>query len=181
MKLRDYQIKALDDVREAYRRRAKGVLLVMPTGAGKTLTATRLAQLAAAKGTRTVFTAHRKELVSQLSGALTQWGVEHGVIAPWAKENGAPVQVASVGTLARRQRLDKRGRYRFDLVVTDEAHHLAPGTQWFQVLEHNPAAKYLGITATPCRLDGKPLGVQAGGAFDALVEGPTILDLIEEG
>lgn len=179
--LRDYQIQGLEDIRAAYRERWRAVLFVMPTGAGKTATATKLAQLAAAKGTRTLFTAHRRELVQQLSGALTMWGVDHGVIAPWSKETNDIVQVASVGTLARRLKLDRKGRYKFDLIVTDEAHHLAPGTQWHQVLKHNPDAKYLGITATPARLDGKPLGVKHGGVFDALVLGPSILDLIDQG
>ena len=58
--LRHYQDEAIVGVQEKYRFGAKGVILVMPTGAGKTLTATRIAQLAAAKETRTLFTLRPK-------------------------------------------------------------------------------------------------------------------------
>ncbi|HEY7825118.1 MAG TPA: DEAD/DEAH box helicase family protein, partial [Acidimicrobiia bacterium] len=178
----DYQSEGVAEIRAAYRSGARGVLYVLPTGGGKTVVSTYIAKAAQEKGTRVLFSAHRRELVLQLSAALSSWGVEHGVIAPWCRETRHPVQVASKDTLARRIKLDRdRNRYEFDLIVTDEAHHLAPGTQWAQVLEHSPAARYLGITATPCRLDGKPLGRAVGGFFDVMVEGPTICDLIERG
>jgi DNA repair protein RadD len=37
------------------------------------------------------------------------------------------------------------------------------------------------VTATPCRLDGKGLGISVGGYFDTLVTAPSVLERIEQG
>ena len=176
--LRDYQQQAVDDVRTAYRQGARAPLLVMPTGAGKTVCFSYIASQAAAKGSRILLLAHRRELVLQISKALHGWGIQHGIIMPDRQETGHPVQVASIATLARRL---YPGKYRFDLIVIDEAHHAVTGSGLGQVLEALPDAKLLGVTATPCRLDGRGLGREAAGYFDALVVGPTVLELIEAG
>jgi superfamily II DNA or RNA helicase len=88
------------------------------------------------------------------------------------------VLVASVQTLARRL-----GDPRYpapDLIVVDEAHHSVAG-QWAAILAAYPNAHVLGVTATPERLDGKGLGAEAGGPFDAMVEGPSVADLVAGG
>lgn len=176
--LRDYQSAAGEDIRAAYRRGAKAPLLVMPTGAGKTVLFTYIASQGAAKGSRVLLLAHRRELVGQISRALAQWGVGHGVIAAGTAETGHPVQVASIPTLARRL---YPGKYRFDLVVIDEAHHAIEGSGLGAILADQADARRLGVTATPCRLDGRGLGIGSGGYFDQMVIGPTVLDLIEQG
>lgn len=173
-----HQEDALSKIKHAYRRGASSVLLVMPTGAGKTLTFSKATALAAAKGRRVLLLAHRRELIGQISNALARWNVAHGLIAAGKPETGHPVQVASIPTLVRRI---YPGKYRFDLVVIDEAHHAVAGSGLGQILADQADAKRLGVTATPCRLDGKGLGVGAGGYFDALVSGPTVLELIEQG
>lgn len=176
--LRDYQQGAVQAIRGAYRQGARAPLLVMPTGAGKTVCFSYIARQAAAKGSRILLLAHRRELVLQISKALNGWGIGHGVILPDRMETGHPVQVASISTLARRL---YPGKYKFDLIVIDEAHHAVTGSQLGTILEAFPEARRLGVTATPCRLDGRGLGVDAAGYFDALVEGPTVLALIEAG
>lgn len=106
-------------------------------------------------------------------------GVPHGMIAPGHNMSAHPVQVASVQTLIRRlQKFPMH--YQFDLIVVDEAHHATAGS-WRKVIELLPNAKLLGVTATPIRSDGQGLGAEAGGVFDAMVEGPTMADLIELG
>lgn len=177
--LRPYQQQTIDSIRAAYRSGSRAPLLVMPTGAGKTVCFSYIASQAAAKGSRILLLAHRRELVLQISRAIRGWGIEHGVIIPdhdW--ETAHPVQVASISTLVRRL---YPGKYQFDLVVIDEAHHAVSGSGLGKVLEAFPTAKKLGVTATPCRLDGRGLGQHAAGYFDALVEGPTVLELIEAG
>lgn len=176
--LRDYQSEASDALRRAYRSGSQAPLLVMPTGAGKTVLFTYIASQGAAKGSRVLLLAHRRELIGQISNALARWNVAHGLIAAGKPETGHPVQVASIPTLARRL---YPGKYRFNLVVIDEAHHAIAGSGLGQILADQADAKRLGVTATPCRLDGKGLGVGAGGYFDALVSGPTVLELIEQG
>ncbi|MGB4948648.1 MAG: DEAD/DEAH box helicase [Candidatus Competibacter denitrificans] len=176
--LRDYQGTAVDLTRDAYRQGSRAPLLVMPTGAGKTVCFSFMASQAAAKGLRILLLAHRRELVLQISKAMNSWGIGHGVILPDTFETKHPVQVASIATLARRL---YPGKYQFDLIIIDEAHHAVNGSGLGAIIEAFPKAKLLGVTATPCRLDGRGLGKDAAGYFDALVEGPSVLELIEAG
>lgn len=176
--LRPYQADAVAAIRAAFRQGSRAPLLVMPTGAGKTICFSYIASQAAAKGSRILLLAHRRELILQISKALNLWGIGHGVMLPDWQETGHPVQVASIPTLARRL---YPGKYRFDLIVIDEAHHAVSGSGLGAIVEAFPDAKLLGVTATPCRLDGRGLGKGAAGYFDALVEGPSVLDLIDAG
>lgn len=177
----DYQQDAADRLRQCYADGFRAPLLVLPTGGGKTVCFTYVTQQAAAKGKRVLLVAHRRELVGQISAALSAWGVKHGVISTNAALSTHPVQVAMVQTLANRIKLDRSGRFKFDLVVVDEAHHATRDSQWGAVLKHNSGALVLGVSATPCRLDGKGLGVEAHGFFDAMVVGPTVNELIARG
>lgn len=173
MILRDYQKKAIDDIRQAFASGARRPLLVAPTGAGKTVIFCYIAQEAAAIGNRVTILVHRQELVDQTSRALNAYGVPHGVIAGDRTDSRAhPVQVASVQTLARRLH-----RYEHpQLVIIDEAHHGVAGT-WRTVLDCYSTAHVLGVTATPLRLDGKGLD----STFDTIVMGPKVAELIERG
>jgi DNA repair protein RadD len=179
--LYDYQSAAVDAVRQRYRDGAVAPLLVLPTGGGKTVCFTYMAQRAVERGVSVLIVVHRRELVGQVSEALKQWGVRHGCITPSHKPTCDFVQVAMVQTLARRLKMDRKGLLRFGLVIVDEAHHCVAASAWGDVLRHNAGAKFLGVTATPCRLDGKGLGISSGGFFDALVCGPSVSDLVERG
>ena len=181
MELYDYQQSAIHDLRQCYAGGFSAPLLVLPTGGGKTVCFTYMAQQASRKTKRVLLLAHRKELVAQISAALGKWDVGHGIIAPGATPSTLPVQVAMAQTLARRVKMDTSGRFKFDLVIIDECHHATRDSIWGAVLEHNAGAKLLGVSATPCRLDGKGLGVDADGFFDAIVTGPTVDELIAKG
>ena len=177
----DYQERAVHELRMVYASGCMAPLLVLPTGGGKTVCFTYMAARAAEKGLKVLLLAHRRELVSQISTALKAWNVTHGIIKPDAKPTSHAVQVGMAQTLANRIKLDKAGRYRFDLVIIDEAHHATKHSTWGKILQHNAGAKLLGVSATPCRLDGKGLGQQSDGFFDAMIVGPSVSELIEQG
>ena len=173
MQLRPYQQQAIDDLRAAYRSGAQAPLLVAPTGAGKTVILAAITASAIARGRQVLILVHRRELIHQASSKLTAAGVQHGIIAAGVQRADAPVQVASVQTLVRRLATIN---WQPCLVIIDEAHHAAAGS-WSKILDHWPSALRLGVTATPCRLDGRGLG----DTFDALVEGPSVQMLTSAG
>jgi superfamily II DNA or RNA helicase len=171
--LRAYQQRAIADTRAAINAGSRAPLLVLPTGGGKTIIFSAIAQSAAAKGNRVLILVHRRELIHQASSKLQWIGLDHGIIAAGVPASDAQVQIASVQTLARRlTRMD----WQPGLIIIDEAHHATAG-QWARILDHWPNAYRLGVTATPCRLDGCGLR----NAFNAMVLGPSVADLISAG
>jgi len=175
MNLRPYQQQLITDIRLQYQLGHKSVLAVLPTGGGKTVCFSYIAEQAAIKGNRVCILVHRAELLDQASRSLTAMGVRHGRIAAGkSMDLSHAVQVASVQTLARRLHLLPREF--FQLLVVDEAHHTTAGT-WAKVIEHFHAAKLLGVTATPIRSDGRGLGQH----YQAMVQGPTAQQLTEQG
>jgi superfamily II DNA or RNA helicase len=171
MILRDYQIRAIDLVRAEYRRGRKAVLLVLPTGAGKTATASQLIAWAVARGRRCLFVVHRREIVLDTHRRLVAAGVPCGVVMAGEKPSDAAVQVCSVQTLVAREQHPAA-----DLIVWDEAHHCAAET-YRDIRAQYPAAWHLGLTATPERSDGAPLG----DAFEALVAPIAVAELVAAG
>ena len=173
--LRPYQDEAVQAIRLAFANRRRSVLFVLPTGGGKTVVFSHIAEQAAAKGNRIGILVHRVELLEQASASLAALGVRHGLIAAnRSMDLSAPVQVASVATLARR--LHKLPADLFQLLVVDEAHHSNAGT-WGKVLSHCSAARILGVTATPIRCDGRGLGEW----YEELILGPSPAWLTEQG
>lgn len=175
--LRDYQETAVTDVRMAFRL-YQLILLVLSTGAGKTVIFSYIARSSASKNKRVLILAHRDQLIKQASRKLDDYGARHGIImAGYTPDHTAKIQVASVQTLVRR--LDKI-RFEPDLIVIDEA-HLSAAASYRKVLERFPKAKVLGVTGSPCRLDNKPLGKDHGGIYEYMVTGISIRQLIERG
>ena len=175
MNLRPYQQQLITDIRLQYQLGHHRVLAVLPTGGGKTVCFSYIAQSAARKGNRVCILVHRQELLDQASRSLTAMGVIHGRIqANRSMDLSHAVQVASVQTLARR--LHKLPAEFFQLLVVDEAHHTNAG-QWATVLQHFHKAHVLGVTATPCRGDGRGLGDH----YQAMVQGPSAAWLTDNG
>jgi superfamily II DNA or RNA helicase len=170
MNLRDYQQQAINTLRLAFQSGAMAPLLCLPTGGGKTIILATIAAQAAARGRQVLILVHRRELIHQTASKLAWAGLEHGIIAAGYPATDHAVQVASVQTLLRRL---SRMAWQPSLVIVDEAHHAAAGS-WRQILNHWPDAYRLGVTATPCRLDGRGLSE----AFDHLVLGPSVADLV---
>jgi superfamily II DNA or RNA helicase len=173
IQLRPYQSRVIDEARAAYRRRQRSVLLCMPTGAGKTVTASTVVHGASNKGNVTWWLVHRRELLSQASQTFHSLGIPHGTVRAGHISNPrACVQVASIQTIARR--LDQLPEP--DLIVFDETHHIGAAS-WDAIFHRFSDAKVLGLTATPWRLDGQGLGRW----YDEMILGPTTAELIEEG
>lgn len=176
--LRPYQEAGVGAVRASYRAGKRAPLYVLPCGGGKSIILSYIAHNVARKNRRVIVHAHRIELIKQLSDSLDKVGCPHGFIAAGYKETiGEAVQLASVDTLARRV-ASNPSRYRFDLAITDEAHHLIRGNKWGRIIEQYPNALLLGVTASPQRLSGEGLGAHANGYFDDLIIGPSVRELI---
>jgi DNA repair protein RadD len=176
--LRPYQNEAIDQLRAAVGGGRRRALLVAPTGSGKTLIAAALVRRAFDRGRRVLFLAHRRELVAQAHAKLHAAGIDAGIIqAGYEPRLEQPVQIASVATLwARAYRSSRIKPPPADLLIVDEAHHVRART-WMGILQSYPEAAVLGLTATPCRGDGRGLG----DVFEALVECPPVADLIKLG
>ena len=176
--LRQYQRAVIAELERAIAAGRRRVLLVAPTGAGKTVIAADLVRRAIERGHGVLILAHRLELIEQAHAKLFDLGIDAGTIkAGFPMRLGEPVQIASVQTLTARA---IRGRAidlpRAELVIVDEAHHARAKT-WRAVIAAYPRAVILGLTATPCRGDGKGLG----NIFDALIECPPVQELINLG
>jgi DNA repair protein RadD len=181
LKLRSYQNDCVVSIRECFTNKIKSVLTVLPTGGGKTVIFTYISQQSALKNKRVMILVHRVELLNQTSKALNNFDVEHGLINPKYTPNfNASVQVASVQTLIKRLGYLSAVNWEPDIIVVDEAHHATAGS-WRKIINHFPNSKVLGVTATPIRSDGQGLGIQCGGLFDELIEGPTMPWLMDQG
>lgn len=176
--LRPYQAQCLASVTALVANGTRRILLVAATGSGKTVLAAALARKVVAAGHRVLFLAHRRELIGQASGKLYAAGIDHGVIlAGHPSRPYAPVQIASIATLhARAVRSSIMDMPAADVVIVDEAHHVRART-YEQILDAYPGAVVVGLTATPCRGDGRGLG----NAFDEMVEAPSVGELIRLG
>lgn len=178
MQLRDYQEEAVTNLRHSFQNGNDNVLFVLPTGGGKTFVFCYVSRNAVQLLNNVLILVHRRELLTQASASLKSLQIDHGCIAPKLPFQYKPVQVASTQTLVNRMH---RMTWRPDLIIIDEAHHLTLDSTWGKIVNFYPHAKKLGVTATPCRLDGQGLGVHADGIFQDMVEGPTIAELIFKG
>jgi superfamily II DNA or RNA helicase len=172
--LRPYQLAGVEAARAHIRAGRRRVILCCPTGGGKTVNACYIIQSAREHfQAKVLFVAHRVELIDQAVRQLARWGVtEVGVIRANDERTNAlmPVQVATVQSLSRRQPPPA------DIVFIDECHRAA-AQSYKKVLEIYPEAIVLGLTATPSRADGKPLG----DVFDAIEIVATYSELIKDG
>jgi superfamily II DNA or RNA helicase len=171
--LRPYQVRLRDGVREAFRQGYRRVLIVCPTGGGKTVTVADIVRSAVSKGRRVLVVGHTKEIIEQTSAKLDAYDVPHGVVmgSHWRNFPDLPVQVATVQTLVRRELAQPPS-----LIFIDEAHHARANT-YGKVLDAYPDAPVIGATATPWRTDGKGLGE----IFDHEVVSISMADLMAQG
>lgn len=177
IKLRPFQEAAVGKVNGLLAAGVRAVLLVAPTGAGKTVMGAEFIRQRPDK--RILFLAPRRELIYQTCRKLHDVGVFHDVILAGHRGSSAyyPVKVASVDTLVSRViRREKLKLDPFDLIIVDEAHVGLTETRQ-RLLELWPEAQIIGLTATPTRSDGKALGV----IYDELVEAASVAELTDQG
>lgn len=173
MKARDDQLIVETELRSNIARN-QAVLVQCPTGWGKTFLATTVASGAYHKGKRVIFAVHRKQLITQTARTFDSFELPYSFIASGLPcDIDAQLKIASINTLINR--LDEHNT---DTLVIDEA-HLAASPTWSEVIKHyrKSGAKIILLSATPCRLDGRPLSDVA----DIMVKGPTTSWCIEAG
>ena len=153
-KLRDYQQQAVNSVLAFFRKRRDPSVVVLPTGAGKSLVIAELARIA--KG-RVLILAHVKELVEQNFDKYTSYGLSAGIFsASLGKKDWS--EKAIFGSVQSVARAPDDFFQNFSLLVIDECHRVAEegATQYQEViqklLDRNPGLYILGLTATPYRL-----------------------------
>ncbi|WP_141579676.1 DEAD/DEAH box helicase [Actinomadura sp. WMMA1423] len=177
--LRPYQTAAIEAVQAAAARGVQRPLVVLPTGAGKTIT---FADMIDQRGGRALVLAHRDELISQAADKIGQVapGLAIGIVRASDNDVNAQVVVGSVQTLCLPHRLEQLTAD-FTTVVVDEAHH-APARIYRDVL--NGVGSFtdggpltVGFTATAGRSDG----IGLGHVWQDIVHQRGILQMIAEG
>lgn len=164
LKLRPYQKEIVAKVFSSLMRGHRRPCVVAPTGAGKTAVMAYMAGKAQDNSQTVWFLVHRRELKEQTIETFKKFEI--------------PMKTIKVGLINTVSNKIKRGEVLEapDLIVLDEAHHAVAKT-WRRVVKAYPKAFVIGLTATPARLDGKPLGE----IFDDLVIAPDTSQLIRDG
>lgn len=152
--LRSYQKDAVAATLAHFRKRPDPAVIVLPTGAGKSLVIAELARLA--KGRVLVLT-HVKELVEQNHEKFSALGEQAGIFSAGLKRKDTQEKVifASIQSVARN--LD-RFTQPFSIFIVDECHRISSDddSQYLKTVAHlkasNPNLRLLGLTATPYRL-----------------------------
>ena len=178
MDLRAYQNDVIADYERAVAQGLRRIIVVAPTGAGKTVIAAAIIKGTRARRRPVLVLSHRREIITQTSRKLHAHDIPHGIIQ--AGFPGRPleeVQVASIQTLWQRAiRTNAMELPPADLLIIDECHH-CPAETYRKIIDAYPDAIVLGLTATPCRGDGCGLG----GIFETIIECPQVAELIKGG
>lgn len=170
--LRDYQHKAIDLTRNAFRNTERRVMLVGPPGAGKGTIIGKMAVDAARKGMKVLIFMHKRELVLQQARRIVdQFGFKQvGFYLSGVDQRRQPIMVGTVQTMNRRV---IRGD--FDLVILDECHRIKT-KQHQNIVEQFHNKYFIGFTATPFRGDKKGFADD----FDTLIQFTTYNELVKQ-
>lgn len=160
--LRDYQKTIINSCRDAFKNGYKKLCCVLPCGAGKTAIFCYLAYLNTLKkpSNRVLILLHRKELLKQTVEAFQAFQI-----------NTDRIDIAMIQSFKNTLKTSVKS---YSLIIIDECHH-ATSNSFQRVLSTYSGVPLIGFTATPARLDGKPLGE----IFDRLIVGVDYSYLIE--
>ena len=158
-RLRPYQRDAVNSVIRHFRTSDDPALIVLPTGAGKSLVISELARIA--RG-RVLVLAHVKELVEQNHDKYQSYGLTASIFSAGLgkKDTSRQVIFGSIQSVVKNldQFQNRPHQEAFTLLIIDECHRvsLEKNSSYHQVIEHfktlSPKLKVLGLTATPFRL-----------------------------
>ena len=171
IKLYDYQEDMKERIEKALRLH-RSVMAQMPTGTGKTylLTAVIDSFVNGNPMEKVWIVAHRRELVSQIDETVRKF---HSYFASSTSSLLSSVKAMSIQWLMRHyDEIEEEP----GMIVIDEAHHALAKT-YKEMWERFPKAKFLGLTATPCRLNGKGFT----DLFDILVQSWSVPEFISKG
>lgn len=171
MNLRDYQQKAIELLRDSLRRGKKRPVLMAPTGAGKTVIAAAIINMAREKDKKVIFCVPSLSLIDQTverfqANGIWDIGVMQGMheLTDWRM----PVQVCSIQTLMRRKIPEA------DIVIVDEAHVMFKFMHDWVGYEEWKDIPFVGLSATPWQRG-------MGRIWDDLIIAVTTQELIERG
>ena len=171
IKLFDYQEDMKERIEKALRLH-RSVMAQMPTGTGKTYLLTAVIDSFVSNNSKenVWIVAHRRELVSQIDETVRKF---HSYSASNTSSLLSSVKAMSIQWLMRHyDEIEEEP----GMIVIDEAHHALAKT-YKEMWERFPKAKFLGLTATPCRLNGKGFT----DLFDVLVQSWAVPEFISKG
>ena len=171
IKLFDYQEDMKERIEKALRLH-RSVMAQMPTGTGKTYLLTAVIDSFVSNNPmeKVWIVAHRRELVSQIDETVRKF---HSYFASSTSSLLSSVKAMSIQWLMRHyDEIEEEP----GMIVIDEAHHALAKT-YKEMWERFPKAKFLGLTATPCRLNGKGFT----DLFDVLVQSWSVPEFISKG
>ena len=171
IKLFDYQEDMKERIEKALRLH-RSVMAQMPTGTGKTYLLTAVIDSFVSNNPmeKVWIVAHRRELVSQIDETVRKF---HSYSASNTSSLLSSVKAMSIQWLMRHyDEIEEEP----GMIVIDEAHHALAKT-YKEMWERFPKAKFLGLTATPCRLNGKGFT----DLFDVLVQSWDVPEFISKG
>lgn len=180
MQLRPYQEQVLERARGLLRSGKKRIIIQAATGSGKTIVAAAIVSAALDKGKKILFLVHFRQLAGQALERFAEFGIGDQVGVIMAGEDTAlhrPVQVAMVQTYSRRLQLDDPKWFcDADIVIYDECHASIARTRKAILELYKESTVIIGLTATPCRADGRGLGE----VYEEIIECVSIENLTKE-
>lgn len=153
-KLRPYQQESVDSVVDYFKKQRHPSVIVLPTGAGKSLVIAELAKIA--RGNVLVL-AHVKELVEQNHAKFESYGLNAGIYSAGLDRKDLDCKV-TFGSIQSVARASDKFFQAFSILIVDECHRISmdENTQYREVISKlqkiNPTICILGLTATPYRL-----------------------------
>lgn len=168
--LRGYQLRTISQLVSAYKRGSNGVVVCVPVGGGKTITAATYVVQWIKDGGRVIWVCHRKELLDQAAEAFRRIGFTDFVICQNTPKKmiNSPLVICGIKKIERSEITVNDPT----LVVIDEAHR-APSKSYLDAISRwQSTAKFLGLSATPSR-DGM------SNIFDEILHPVHISELIE--
>ena len=170
IKLRPLQEKVISKIYEEFGKGHKKVLLMAPTGFGKTIIAKYLIDLCVEKSNRALFTVPRINLIGQTASKFNPENV--GIIQgnDYRFDDSKPIQIATIQTLQNREITEVQ------FVIFDEIHYSYEGVQIQSIFKRFPNALFLGMSATPVDDRGYLLE-----GWDSIIDDFQICDVIDAG